>query len=53
MPLYRAFATVGAMTIWSRILDLIEEHANLVGVGNIGGIGIELLNLIETKEQAK
>ena len=37
MPLYRAFATVGAMTIWSRILGFIRDVliAAVLGAGPV------------------
>jgi poly-gamma-glutamate synthase PgsB/CapB len=40
----------GAAEIWKGILALVEERATLVGLGNIGGAGMALLDLMDGKE---
>ncbi|MCP4550117.1 MAG: poly-gamma-glutamate synthase PgsB [bacterium] len=40
-----------AEEIWTRLLELTDEQSNVVGIGNIGGVGVRLLDLIDSKEQ--
>ena len=40
----------GAAEIWTRTAALCGPGATVVGVGNIGGIGMELLALLRERE---
>ncbi len=42
----------GARSVLLRLAALSEEAALVVGMGNIGGVGLELLELLAQKEQA-
>ncbi len=41
-----------AEAVWDRLLALTDQRSSVVGVGNIGGVGVALLDLIEGKERA-
>ena len=41
-----------ATKIWEHLLRLTQERSNVVGIGNIGGVGVALLDLIELKEKS-
>ncbi len=38
-----------AETIWSRLLEISGERTRIVGLGNIGGVGVALLDLVEAR----
>ncbi len=38
-----------AETIWTRLLEISGERTRIVGLGNIGGVGVALLDLVEAR----
>lgn len=39
----------GAAAIWERLMGLSGDRARIVGLGNIGGVGVALLDLVEAR----